>query len=66
MANISVWIFDNKEAAEAQANARKVNGNETMGPIRLGSVDVTNRSGNSSTDEFFKKFGKKWGVVVIE
>lgn len=65
MTSISVWIFDTK--AEAQAYAQKENreGRKTIGPTQLGSVDVTNRSGASPTDEFFKDFPGKWGVAVL-
>ena len=62
MTDITVWIFDTKEEAKSHADA---NSNRNVnGPIHLGSVDVTDRSGNTSIDKYFEEYPGKWGIVI--
>ncbi|MEK9660514.1 MAG: hypothetical protein VW644_02060 [Alphaproteobacteria bacterium] len=61
MANISVWIFDTEQEARDHAEA---SGGAFVGPVNLGAVSVTDRSGGGKKSDFFKPYDGKWGGAI--
>ena len=65
MKSITVWIFDNQAAAQGYAQNQINHGNIVAGPVKLGNVNVVDRSGNNPNDRYFVTFTDKWGIVVV-
>ena len=65
MASISIWVFGTKGEAEAYAQKEEKEGRKVYGPTWLGTVDIVDRSGAKSKNEYFENFAGKWGIVIL-